>query len=150
MDRNKKLSPHFTLGELIVSDTAARKGIDNSPSALVESNLGLVAATLEAVRAINGKPLVVSSGYRCQALNTAVGGSDKSAHMYGLAADINVPGISPYDLGLAIMKAGIKFDQIIHEYGEWVHIAVAPPGAKPRGIVTSIKKGSGYVNGWIK
>jgi len=149
MDRQAKLSPHFTIGELIASDIAARKGIDNTPSALVEANLARVAGILEAVRALNGRPVVVSSGYRCKALNTAVGGADNSAHMYGLAADINAPGVSPYDLGLAIIKAGIKFDQIIHEFGEWVHIAVPEQGKNPRGSILTIKKGTGYMTGWL-
>lgn len=148
MNSNEKLSPHFTLGELTASDTAARRAIDNTPSEAIVSNLHRVAATLEAVRALHGKPLVVTSGYRCPALNQAVGGARDSAHVKGLAADINVPGISPYDLGSAIINAGIEFDQLIHEFGSWVHIGLAPDGVKPRGQLLTIKRGTGYVSGW--
>src|ERR1700741_1767714 len=147
---NKKLTEHFNLSELIASDYAARNGLDNTPTPAIEANLSKVAVTLEAVRAIYNKPLTVSSGYRSPEVNKGIGGAPDSAHMYGLAADINVPGMTPYDLGVAIMKSGIVFDQIIHEFGSWVHIAVPADGKKPRGSVLTIKKGTGYMNGWIK
>ncbi|MES2349139.1 MAG: D-Ala-D-Ala carboxypeptidase family metallohydrolase [Pseudomonadota bacterium] len=118
-----KLSEHFSLDEFTTSQTAARRRIDNTPTPAVFANLKRIAALLEQVRAIYGKPLTISSGYRSPELNAAIGGAKASAHVLGLAADINVPGVSPAVLAREIIKAGIKFDQLIYE-GTWVHIAL--------------------------
>lgn len=121
------LSPHFTLAELTVSDTACRKGIDNTPPPAILENLKRTAALLEEVRTLLGnKPIIVTSGYRCVALNREIGSSDTSAHCQGQAADFTCPGYgSPLQIAQAIYaaKPPIKFDQLIHEFGSWVHIA---------------------------
>lgn len=119
-----KLSEHFTLDEFTTSQTAARLAIGNNPGAVEIKNLHRLAEALEKVRAIHGSPLTISSGYRSPNLNSAIGGSRNSAHQYGLAADINVPGIPPRDLAHAIIAAGIEFDQLIFE-GTWVHFALS-------------------------
>lgn len=129
------LTEHFTLDEFTESQTATRKGIANKPSAAEINNLRRVAEVLEQVRALYGRPLTISSGYRSAALNAAVGGSKTSAHLRGLAADINVPGVSPRDLALKIRDSGIPFDQLIHE-GTWVHIGLAD-GAPRREVLTA-------------
>lgn len=149
---NNQLTTHFTLAELTASDTAARRGIDNTPSDFALANLLRTAQTLEEVRskAAGNKPIIVTSGYRCPELNKAVGGAANSAHVLGLAADINQPGMTPYEFGLAIQRAGIEFDQLIHEFGRWVHIGLAPAGQKPRRQLLTIKTGTGYMPGWIK
>ncbi|WP_343728530.1 D-Ala-D-Ala carboxypeptidase family metallohydrolase [Duganella sp.] len=126
------LTEHFTLEELVASQIAARRRIDNRPSAGIIDNLRRVAGVLEQVRAAVGRPVTISSGYRCPALNTAVGGARDSAHLQGLAADINVSGMAPKDLARAIVAAGIEFDQLIYE-GTWVHIGLS--ASKPRGQV---------------
>lgn len=118
------LSPHFTLEELSSSDTAVRKGIDNTPSAAIIENLKRIAQTLEEVRALVGGPIRVSSGYRSPELNKAIGGSGKSAHLEGLAADITVSGKTPKELAILIRDSGIKYDQLIYE-GTWVHVGLA-------------------------
>jgi hypothetical protein len=118
------LTEHFTLEELVASQVAARRRIDNRPAPAVVENLRRVAGVLEQVRAAVGKPITISSGYRCPVLNTAVGGARDSAHLQGLAADINVSGMAPKDLACAIIAAGIQFDQLIYE-GTWVHIGLA-------------------------
>lgn len=120
-----KLSEHFSLEELVYSDTAKRRGIDNSPSIAVQSNLTRLAVALEAVRKAVGAPITVSSGYRCPALNKAVGGAANSAHLTGLAADITAKGLTPRQVAEAIVKAGVKFDQLIYE-GTWIHFGLAP------------------------
>lgn len=125
------LTPHFTLTELIASETAARRRIDNMPPAYVVTRLRRLAAALEQVREITGRPIVVSSGYRCPELNKAVGGSSTSAHMSGLAADINCYPHTPFELGKLIVNAGIEFDQLIQE-GTWLHIGLAMDGVRPR------------------
>ena len=126
------LTEHFSLDEMVASQIAARRRIDNRPAPSVIENLRRVAAVLEQVRAAVGAAVTVSSGYRSPALNSAVGGARESAHLLGLAADITVAGMAPKDLAKAVIKAGIQFDQLIYE-GTWVHIGLSV-GA-PRGEV---------------
>ncbi len=140
------LSPHFTLAELIRSDIAIRKGIDNTPPAEVLENLRLLAAGLERVRDVLGRPVHISSGYRSPKLNAAVGGSKTSAHMQGLAADITAPAFgSPEDVVRALAKemATIQADQIILEFppNGWVHVGF-PDVTMPRGQVLVYKGGA--------
>ena len=126
-----KVSEHFTLDELTASDAADRRGLDNSPPPDVVANLCRLAQTLEKVRAAIGKPVIVNSAYRSPAVNDAIGGSDRSQHMRGLAADIKVHGMTAYQVCMAIMMAGIEYDQLIREYG-WTHISVPEVGCGPR------------------
>lgn len=142
-----KLSEHFTLAELTFSETAARKGIDNTPTGETLDNLKLLAATLEHIRNIVGKPVNISSGYRSPAVNKAVGGSKTSAHMSGLAADINCAGVSPKALAHIIKASPIRYDQLILEYDRWVHIGVSP--ASPRFELLTIRNGTGYMKGLV-
>lgn len=119
---------YFTIQELTKSATAQRKGIDNSPSFQVRANLtALVEKVLDPLREAYGKPIVVTSGYRCEKLNRAVGGAASSQHVKGQAADIRSVQDTPeenkklYDL---IVKLGLPFDQLINEYGyDWVHVS---------------------------
>lgn len=140
-----RLTPHFSLEELTMSQTAERMQLDNVPVGDVLHNLHRTARSLETVRALLGdKPLVISSGYRSPRVNQAVGGSRTSAHMDGHAIDFICP---QFGSPLAICKflAGqksLQFDQLIQE-GTWVHISFAPLGR--RELLT--KSGSGFVNG---
>lgn len=122
-----RLTPHFTLDELVRSDTAVRFGLDNTPDAAALANLVQLAAVLEQVRTLAGAPLAVSSGYRCRALNRAVGSGDSSAHVLGLAADFTAAGWDNLALARAIAGSDLTFDQLIME-GRWLHLglAVAP------------------------
>lgn len=123
--RDVHLTPHFSLHELTHSDTAVARGIDNTPTAAVLANLQRLASVLERVRAVLGVPIHISSGYRSPDLNRAVGGVANSVHMFGLAADITAPAFgTPLQVAQAIQAAGIEFDQLIHEYGRWVHIGL--------------------------
>lgn len=132
------LSPHFTVEEFIRSDVATRKGIYNFPPADVLENLRVLAEKLEAVRTLLGRPVLVSSGYRCEELNTAIGGSKTSKHMTGLAADFTCPAFGTpmmvFDV-LRSQKAALGYDQLILEFPPegWVHIGFAPPGKVARG-----------------
>lgn len=121
------LSPHFTLNELTHSQTAARRGIDNRPPESVLANMrNILCPGLEQVRALLGKPILISSGYRSQRLNVAVGGSVTSQHMLGLAADFTCPGFgTPLEVAHAIKQSGIEFDQLLYEFDSWVHISFA-------------------------
>ena len=125
-----RLTDHFTLDELTVSETAERMGIDNDPPEDLVDNLRALAATLEVVREVCGhRPVVITSGYRSPVLNRMVGGSTRppSAHTLGWAADFTVPGYGrPMEVCRAIAAAGIPYDQLIHEFGRWVHLSVDP------------------------
>jgi len=114
-------------------------------------NLRRLAVLLERVRRLLGNtPILVSSGYRCPALNAAVGGSRTSAHLAGLAADFTAPGYgNVYQVARRIAQSDIRYDQLIHEYGAWIHIGLAPGRAKPRRQDLSIFKGTGYLPGII-
>lgn len=121
------LSPHFTLAELIHSQTAARRNIDNRPTDAVLVNMkNILCPGLEQVRELLGKPILISSGYRSPRLNASIGGSVKSQHMEGLAADFTCPGYgSPLMVAQLIKKSGIEFDQLLYEFDSWVHISFA-------------------------
>ena len=119
-----QLSPNFTLEELTHSDLASRKGIDNSPGMLASANLVRLAHLLEQIRKCLNKPIIVNSGFRCKALNDALGSNDKSQHLIGCAADIRVSGMTPDQIVKAIIQSDIQFDQMIREFDSWVHISV--------------------------
>jgi hypothetical protein len=129
----KQLSPHFTLDEMLRSDTAVRLGIDNTAVSMrVLTNLVHLAQTLERVRSTLCVPLRITSGYRCLALNRACKSSDTSAHIQGLAADFIAPDFGDsLKVARAIRDAGIPYDQLINE-GGWVHLAVAQNDAGNR------------------
>ena len=119
-----RLSPHFTLAELTKTTT----GLDNSPSSSHLANLVTLAAALEKVRAVLGNnPIQINSGYRSPEVNKAVGGARASAHLTGQAVDFTCPGFgTPLAVCEAIKAAGIELDQLIHEYGRWVHLGINP------------------------
>ena len=119
------LSEHFTLEEATYSETAIRNGIDNQPSTLQLENMKTAAQKLEQLRAVTG-PLRINSWLRLPAVNIAVGGSAKSSHMDGWAIDVSSSKLTPYQLCQEVKKAGIKFDQMIHEFGRWMHISFDP------------------------
>ena len=110
------------------SATAARKGIKNDPSIQVCKALtALIEKVLDPLREAYGKPIIVTSGYRCEKLNKAVGGAASSQHVKGEAADIRSVQDTPeenkklFDL---IVKLGLPFDQLINEYNyDWVHVS---------------------------
>lgn len=140
-----QLTPHFTLEEFTLSQTAARMGLSNQPTGQDLDNVHSTAEAMERVRSVLGdKPILISSGYRCPAVNQACGGSSTSAHMVGLAADFTCPGFgSPIDICLKLQPhlAELKVDQLIHEYDSWVHLGIAGPGQMPRQQCLTIDAG---------
>lgn len=139
------LTPHFTLAEMTASQIANRVGLDNNPDSKTIANLIELCQTLEAVRSLIGQPLLVTSGYRCEALNQRIGGSVSSAHVQGLAADILAVGLTPRQLAQRIMDSDLEFDQLILEFDGWVHLGL---GEQPqRRQVLTIRKGTGYLPG---
>lgn len=123
-----KLSAHFHLDELTISAAAARAGIDNIPDTRMIETLRYTAERMEEVRmALADKPISILSGYRCPAVNRLVGGAAASAHMTGYAVDFICPAAgTPQDITRRLAASGIEFDQIIQEFGRWVHISFAP------------------------
>ena len=120
------LSEHFTLEEATYSETAVRMGIPNQPSTLQLENMKHAAEQLEAVRALLGKPMHINSWLRLPDVNVAVGGSKVSSHMDGFAIDLSSTSLTPIQLCHKVEELDIKFDQMIHEYGRWMHISFAP------------------------
>lgn len=127
-----KLSKHFELWEFTVSQTATRLGLKNQPGKKALTNIKRLVRRLEIIRAILEAVVIISSGYRSPKVNAAVGGSPRSQHMQGLAADFNVPGYTVEQLISIIKSSGIKYDQLINEFDSWVHISIPPKGSKPR------------------
>ena len=137
------LSDHFTLEELTASDTAARRGIDNTPDAGQVEKLRYLAAGLEMVRELVG-PLHVNSGYRCPELNAAVGSKPSSQHLKCEAADVTcLNGTTPVAMCEAVANSDIPFDQIILEFNSWMHISFVSD-REPRGSVLTINKSGTY------
>ena len=121
---------YFTIEELSASDTARRRGIDNTPDAAKRQKLQtLIEQLLDPIRAAWGAPIAVNSGYRSPALNRAVGGVSTSQHLRGEAADISVGSPADnkrlFDKITEMQAAGkIAFDQLIDESGyKWIHIS---------------------------
>lgn len=159
----KQFPAEFTLRELTRSDTAKRLGIDNVPTGQVLENLKTTAWHLRDVRELLAKPaehttftrepwetdwdlktynpIYVSSGYRSPELNKHIpGSSNTSAHTLGYAADIKCPGFgTPYEVVAKIAASPLmnEVDQLIYEYGSWVHISWDP---RKRGQVLTIDK----------
>ncbi len=136
-----KLSEHFTLDELTISESADRLGLDNTPTNEALMNLKRLAAFLEQVRATLGKPIKINSAYRSPAVNKAVGGSATSQHCFGCAADIRVNGMTPDQVVRAIIAAKLPYDQVIREFDRWTHISIPNTAdGKRRGMALIIDK----------
>jgi hypothetical protein len=146
-----RLSPNFTLAQLIRSETAERLGIDNHPGPDHVANLIRLAAMMEQVLQLLGHEVTINSGYRCPALNTAVGGAPLSRHALGLAIDFTCAGFGqPLQVARAIAASPLPFDQVIHEYGRWVHLGLAPERETPRRqLLTICSSAAGYVDGLV-
>ena len=120
---------YFTINELTRSTTARLNGIDNTPSQQVINNLtALVDNVLDPLREAWGKPIHVNSGYRCPALNKAVGGVPASQHMLGEAADITAGSREANRQLYSLMRQlKLPVDQAINEYDfRWIHVSYGP------------------------
>lgn len=129
-----KLSRNFYLHEFTRSQTAARRGISNDfgLGTQVHNNLErLCSDVLQPLRDALGATHI-TSGYRSPELNTAIGGSKRSQHCFGCAADIVVNGCTPYEVCEWLAESNLPYDQLIHEFGQWAHISIAAPGDMPR------------------
>lgn len=150
------LSENFTLKELTKSDTAMRLGLDNTPDDEALENLKtLCEKVLQPVRDNFGR-VTVNSGYRSPESNAAVGGSKTSDHCKGMAADIEVDGVSNPDLAQWIMD-NLEYTQLILEFytqgqpnSGWVHVSYDPNNLKNQEL-TAVKVAgkTQYLNGLV-
>lgn len=116
---------YFSIKEMTKSNTATAEGIDNTPDQTITNNLiKLIEAVLDPLREWYGKPITVNSGYRCEALNKAIGGAKSSQHMLGEAADITVGSKEENEKLFDYIKDNLEFDQLINESDfSWVHVS---------------------------
>ena len=143
-----QLSNNFSLAELTKSQTATRKGIDNTPSDThIQNLIHLAESVLQPVREHFGKPVMISSGYRSPALCEAIGSSTKSQHARGEAADFEIHGVDNKELATWISK-NTTFDQLILEFYDegdpnsgWVHCSAVT--GEPRKQVLRASKVEG-------
>jgi zinc D-Ala-D-Ala carboxypeptidase len=119
-----KLTNNFSLQELTSSETAVRRGINNTPSPEVILNLkALCENVLQPLRDWYGKPITITSGYRSPELNKAIKGAKNSDHMRGQAVDFVLPK-EDYARVFDWLRKNVIFDQIIDEFGfSWIHIS---------------------------
>lgn len=138
-----QLTEHFTLAELTASNRAAQLGIDNTPPPEIVPRLVMVAEMLERIRSTLNAPIIVTSGYRCEKLNMAVGGSSSTSdHPRGHAADIVSPRYgtaTDVAKALAPMVSVLGIGQIILEGvkgKQWVHVSTRTPEKAVNRVIT--------------
>lgn len=145
-----KLSNNFSLSEMLKSQTAARKGIDNKPKdpAIIEKLQVLCEKVLQPIRDHYSMPVIINSGYRSPELNKAIGSSSKSQHTKGEAVDIEIPGISNKELAEWI-EDNLEFDQCILEFyngidpsSGWVHVSYKDDQSNRKQTLTINKDGT--------
>ena len=134
-----KLTEHFHLEEFIRSETAARKGIDNLPNGIQTAALKqLCMNVLEPWRRHVGKPVCISSGYRCEELNRLVGGKKNSQHLKGEAADLPMCSYKEAVRCAEWLMDHTDFDQILIETSNhrtfWVHVSCKLNAAENRHV----------------
>ena len=135
-----KLSDNFTIAEFTASDTAARRGIDNTlPGGLIPTAQA-TAQMLERIRAaLGGLPIIITSGYRCAALNAAIGSSNTSDHPRAMAVDFKCPAYgTAYDVArfLAGRVDTLNIGALIHEFGQWIHVSTRIPDKVINRVIT--------------
>lgn len=142
-----QLSKHFKLSEFIKSSTASAKGIDNTPSQEVISNLkALCQNVLEPLRVHFNCPIIIGSGYRCPKLNSAVGGVKNSQHMIGEACDIHIPDEATGKRWFVWLMDNVPFYQLIWEKStpssthHWIHVAFKRTGINKQQVIQNLIK----------
>jgi hypothetical protein len=145
-----KLSEHLDLSEVTRSNTAKRKGLSNMPTPEHIENFKKLAENIfEPIRKHFGVPIMISSGYRSKALNTAIGGSLTSQHCQGEAIDIDMDGTPngvTNKMVFDFIKANLNFDQLIFEFGtkdapDWVHVSYESTGKQRKQVLRAVKSG---------
>ena len=145
---NTPVTMHFTIEELYASATAKAKGINNKPNVQQMINLVyLCAYVLEPLRVAMGEPIKIGSGFRCQALNKAVGGVYNSQHLKGQAVDLCIDGdLKKGKKWFDYIRKNLPFDQLIWEHNAkgsyWVHVSYVYPdfGKNRRQVIENLLK----------
>lgn len=141
-----KLTENFSLAEMIKSETALRRGLDNTPGEEeIENMRKLAENVLQPIRDAYGRGVKVNSGFRHPDVNAAVGGSRTSDHCKGQAADIEIPGVANADLAQWISE-NLEFRQLILEFytpgipdSGWVHVSYVE-GDNKKQVMTAMKE----------
>ena len=145
---NTPVTMHFTIEELYASATAKAKGIDNKPP--IQQLICLVylaAYVLEPLRESMNEPIRISSGYRCERLNRAVGGVSNRQHTKGQAADLCIDGdLEKGKRWFNWIKTHLQFDQLIWEHDKsgtyWIHVSYVSPayGRNRKQVIDNLLK----------
>ena len=152
-----QLTTNFSLHELTKSETALRMGFDNTPGPVETEYLKLLAENvLQPIRDHFQKGVKVNSGFRSSETNQATGGSSKSDHCKGQAADIEIPGVANADLAQWIMD-NLDYTQLILEFytpgipdSGWVHVSYDPENLKKQELTAMKVAGkTQYVPGLV-
>lgn len=117
---------NFNISELIHSEIAERDNIPNIPNKQALDNmLQLIVNCLQPVRNYINKPMIITSGYRCEKLNNhpKIKGAKNSEHLTGCAADFVIHGMTPAEVVKKVIASGVPFRQLINEYDQWTHIS---------------------------
>lgn len=137
-----QLSNNFYLKEFTDSNTAARNNIDNTPGETEVINLRrLTRKVLQPLRDMLGCSIHISSGYRCKELNRLVKGSSNSQHLNGEAADIQVFSRDLKEVYLLIKNKIPEYDQLIFEFGQWIHVSLRVQNNRKENLVFEYKNG---------
>jgi hypothetical protein len=135
------ISKNFNLDELCRSETGDRLGIKNIPKDSDIINLKRLAnEILQPLRDHLAQPIIITSAFRSPRVNRAVGGSERSQHMVGQAADIRVANMSIEKLVDTISHLDLPYHQLINEFDSWVHVSIAPTGQKPKKQILHFKR----------
>ena len=145
-----RLSQNFTLAELIKSQTAERKGINNNPNEdNIENLQRLCNEILQPIRDHYGKVVSVSSGFRSPELCEAIGSSKTSQHASGQAADFEIYGVSNKELADYIAD-NLDFDQLILEFHNpeepnsgWIHCSYKNPEENRKQVLRAYRNSDG-------
>lgn len=115
---------NFKISELIQSETAIRHNINNMPDInSLDNMLYLICYCLQPIRDKIKKPMIITSGFRNTEVNKLVNGATNSQHTKGQAADFVIKGMAVEEIVNFIKNSGIEYDQLINEYGQWVHVS---------------------------
>jgi len=141
----QEMTPHFSLAEFTASDTAARLGIDNSLPTELRDNAEQTLQMMERIRLHINAPITITSGYRCAALNKAIGSKPSSDHVIAFACDFKAPKAgTPAQIAksLALVVDMLGIGQLILEFGTWVHVSFCSPSQAINRIITIDKNGT--------
>lgn len=138
-----QITKNFNLSELLDSATARRMNYNEQfdpPQHVINNLVELCINILQPLRTHLGKSIMVTSGYRCERLNKRVKGARNSQHLFGQAADIKVVGMTTNEIVDEIISLDLPFDQVIEEFGSWVHVSYSNTPFNRKEALRAIKR----------